>query len=121
VADILHRSGEKSVTGRRITVRDFPRFGSGRQQQPGGVRVLPDFCNAAQGWIPLTNPFGSLLTDLPNPGGGTYGKYYSLTKLKDPRVNILPYSIRYLLEFAVPNCDNFRFSRQMWKKSWIGK
>jgi hypothetical protein len=35
------------------------------------------------------NPFGSLLTDLPKPGGGTYGKYYSLPKLNDPRVGKL--------------------------------
>jgi len=100
-------------TARRIIVRDFPGFG--RQQQPGGVRVL---ASAASGLLQggsrmasshaTENPYGSLLTDLPKPGGGTYGKYYSLTKLNDPRVDILPYSIRYLLESAIRNCDNFQ-------------
>lgn len=32
------------------------------------------------------NPFSSLVTDLPKSGGGSYGKYYSLVKLNDPRV-----------------------------------
>jgi hypothetical protein len=32
------------------------------------------------------NPFSSLVTELPKPEGGSYGKYYSLTKLNDPRL-----------------------------------
>jgi len=32
------------------------------------------------------NPFSNLVTDLPKPEGGSYGKYYSLTKLNDPRL-----------------------------------
>eukprot|EP00897_Mesotaenium_endlicherianum_P009974 jgi/Mesen1/9004/ME000563S08327 len=54
------------------------------------------------------NPFKDLVTDLPKPEGGIYGKYYSLPKLNDPRLEKLPFSIRYLLESAVRNCDNFQ-------------
>lgn len=32
------------------------------------------------------NPFSSLVTDLPKPEGGSYGKYYSLPKLNDSRL-----------------------------------
>ncbi|CAM6086179.1 unnamed protein product [Calypogeia fissa] len=56
------------------------------------------------------NPFKKVLTDLPKPGGGSYGKYYSLPKLNDKRIDKLPYSIRILLESAVRNCDNFSVS-----------
>jgi aconitate hydratase len=87
-------------------------FRSGR---PLGVRVLASASlGILQGGSRMAsshateNPFGSLLTDLPKPGGGTYGKYYSLPKLNDPRVDTLPYSIRYLLESAIRNCDNFQ-------------
>jgi len=58
------------------------------------------------------NPFSSLVTDLPKPDGGSYGKYYSLVKLNDPRVDSLPYSIRYLLESAIRNCDNFQVLKE---------
>ncbi|KAG6546247.1 hypothetical protein Mapa_012286 [Marchantia paleacea] len=54
------------------------------------------------------NPFNEVLTDLPKPGGGSYGKFYSLPKLGDKRIDKLPYSIRILLESAVRNCDNFQ-------------
>ncbi|XP_024384493.1 putative aconitate hydratase, cytoplasmic [Physcomitrium patens] len=54
------------------------------------------------------NPFSNLVTDLPKASGGSYGQYYSLVKLNDPRVDELPYSIRYLLESAIRNCDNFQ-------------
>nr|XP_024396605.1 putative aconitate hydratase, cytoplasmic [Physcomitrium patens]PNR39944.1 hypothetical protein PHYPA_020224 [Physcomitrium patens] len=58
------------------------------------------------------NPFSSLITDLPKPDGGSYGKFYSLVKLNDPRVDSLPYSIRYLLEAAIRNCDNFQVTKE---------
>lgn len=32
------------------------------------------------------NPFKENLTSLPKPGGGEYGKFYSLPSLKDPRI-----------------------------------
>ncbi|KAI3992752.1 hypothetical protein MKX01_021713 [Papaver californicum] len=54
------------------------------------------------------NAFKGLLTSLPKPGGGEFGKYYSLTALNDPRVDKLPYSIKILLESAIRNCDNFQ-------------
>ncbi|KAI3891410.1 hypothetical protein MKW92_013345 [Papaver armeniacum] len=52
-----------------------------------------------------------LLTSLPKPGGGEFGKYYSLTALNDPRVDKLPYSIKILLESAIRNCDNFQVTK----------
>uniref|UniRef100_K4A0R3 aconitate hydratase n=1 Tax=Setaria italica TaxID=4555 RepID=K4A0R3_SETIT len=54
--------------------------------------------------------FGHVLTSLPKPGGGEYGKYYSLPTLNDPRIERLPYSIRYLLESAICNCDGFQIT-----------
>ncbi|KAG0568151.1 hypothetical protein KC19_7G190400 [Ceratodon purpureus] len=61
---------------------------------------------------PHDNPFSNLVTDLPNAAGGIYGHYYSLVKLNDPRVDALPYSIRYLLESAIRNCDNFQVLKE---------
>ncbi|TVU38889.1 hypothetical protein EJB05_12284, partial [Eragrostis curvula] len=58
------------------------------------------------------NCFGHVLTSLPNPGGGEYGKYYSLPALNDPRIDRLPYSIRYLLESAIRNCDGFQITEE---------
>ncbi|KAL6843368.1 hypothetical protein ACP4OV_027081 [Aristida adscensionis] len=52
--------------------------------------------------------FKNILTSLPKPGGGEYGKFFSLPALNDPRVDKLPYSIRILLESAIRNCDNFQ-------------
>ncbi|GMY11163.1 aconitate hydratase 1 [Fagus crenata] len=54
------------------------------------------------------NPFKSILKTLEKPGGGEFGKYYSLTALNDPRIDKLPYSIRILLESAIRNCDEFQ-------------
>ncbi|KAK7320370.1 hypothetical protein VNO77_29786 [Canavalia gladiata] len=63
--------------------------------------------------------FKGILTSLPKPGGGEYGKFYSLPALNDPRIDSidelyiwhiqdrLPYSIRILLESAIRNFDNF--------------
>nr|CAB3454447.1 unnamed protein product [Digitaria exilis] len=56
--------------------------------------------------------FGHVLTSLPKPGGGEYGKYYSLPALNDPRIERLPYSIRYLLESAIRNCDGFQITEK---------
>ncbi|XP_034684539.1 aconitate hydratase 1 [Vitis riparia] len=55
-----------------------------------------------------SNPFASILKTLEKPGGGEFGKYYSLPALGDPRVDKLPYSIRILLESAIRNCDEFQ-------------
>uniref|UniRef100_A0A6N2N4D9 Aconitate hydratase n=1 Tax=Salix viminalis TaxID=40686 RepID=A0A6N2N4D9_SALVM len=48
---------------------------------------------------------------LPKPGGGEFGKFYSLPALNDPRIDKLPYSIKILLESAIRNCDNFHVTK----------
>ncbi|KAK4743633.1 hypothetical protein SAY87_009945 [Trapa incisa] len=58
------------------------------------------------------NPFKGILTALPKPGGGEFGKFYSLPALNDPRIDKLPYSIRILLESAIRNCDNFQVTKE---------
>ncbi|KAK6919364.1 Aconitase A/isopropylmalate dehydratase small subunit, swivel domain [Dillenia turbinata] len=62
------------------------------------------------------HPFKGIFTSLPKPGGGEFGKFYSLPALNDPRIDKLPYSIRILLESAIRNCDNFQV-----KKEDVGK
>ncbi|KAG8046690.1 hypothetical protein GUJ93_ZPchr0008g12296 [Zizania palustris] len=57
------------------------------------------------------HPFKTILTTLPKPGGGEYGRFYSLPALNDPRIDKLPYSIRILLESAIRNCDNFQVTQ----------
>ncbi|RAL41828.1 hypothetical protein DM860_009010 [Cuscuta australis] len=58
------------------------------------------------------NPFKGILTSLPKPGGGEFGKFYSLPALNDSRIDKLPYSIRILLESAIRNCDNFQVKKE---------
>ncbi|MBA0575249.1 hypothetical protein Golob_024508, partial [Gossypium lobatum] len=58
------------------------------------------------------HPFKAVLTSLPRPGGGEFGKFYSLPALNDPRIDKLPYSIRILLESAIRNCDNFQVKKE---------
>lgn len=58
------------------------------------------------------NPFKGTLTSLPKPGGGEFGKFYSLPALNDPRIDKLPYSIRILLESAIRNCDGFQVKKE---------
>nr|BAJ85661.1 predicted protein [Hordeum vulgare subsp. vulgare] len=55
--------------------------------------------------------YSNILTSLPKPGGGEYGKFYSLPALNDPRIDKLPYSIRILLESAIRNCDGFQVTK----------
>ncbi|XP_027061584.1 putative aconitate hydratase, cytoplasmic isoform X2 [Coffea arabica] len=57
------------------------------------------------------HPYKGILTRLPKPGGGDFGKFYSLPALNDPRIDKLPYSIRILLESAIRNCDNFQVTK----------
>ena len=41
--------------------------------------------------------FKAILTSLPKPGGGEFGKFYSLPALNDPRLGMLPrFSILYV-------------------------
>ncbi|KAL5577754.1 hypothetical protein UlMin_019453 [Ulmus minor] len=56
--------------------------------------------------------FENIVTSLPKPGGGEFGKFYSLPALNDPRIGRLPYSIRILLESAIRNCDNFEVTKE---------
>lgn len=58
------------------------------------------------------HPFKGIFTSLPKPGGGEFGKFYSLPALNDPRIDKLPYSIRILLESAIRNCDNFQVTKE---------
>ncbi|KAL3851208.1 hypothetical protein ACJIZ3_013090 [Penstemon smallii] len=58
------------------------------------------------------HPFNGILSGLPKPGGGEFGKFYSLTALNDPRIEKLPYSIKILLESAIRNCDNFQVTKE---------
>ncbi|KAA8523674.1 hypothetical protein F0562_010097 [Nyssa sinensis] len=57
------------------------------------------------------NAFKGILTSLPKPGGGEFGKFYSLPALNDPRIDKLPYTIKILLESAIRNCDNFQVTK----------
>ncbi|KAF9688294.1 hypothetical protein SADUNF_Sadunf02G0182600 [Salix dunnii] len=57
------------------------------------------------------HPFKGIFTSLPKPGGGEFGKFYSLPALNDPRIDKLPYSIKILLESAIRNCDNFQVTK----------
>ncbi|KAL3508482.1 hypothetical protein ACH5RR_027883 [Cinchona calisaya] len=57
------------------------------------------------------HPFKEILTTLRKPGGGDFGKFFSLPALNDPRIDKLPYSIRILLESAIRNCDNFQVTK----------
>ncbi|EYU24785.1 hypothetical protein ABFS82_13G017400 [Erythranthe guttata] len=57
------------------------------------------------------NAFKGIFTSLPKPGGGEFGKFYSLPALNDPRIDKLPYSIRILLESAIRNCDGFQVTK----------
>ena len=51
------------------------------------------------------NPFAHLERQI-EVDGKTY-KYFSIPGLEDKRIELLPYSIRVLLESAIRNCDEF--------------
>ncbi|KAK9024688.1 hypothetical protein V6N11_004846 [Hibiscus sabdariffa] len=87
-------------------------------RSPGSLRVQ------ARNPVPVTekfhrriattaseHPFKGVVSSLPKPGGGVFGKFYSLPALNDPRIDRLPYSIRILLESAIRNCDNFQVTK----------
>ncbi|KAG6392031.1 hypothetical protein SASPL_146234 [Salvia splendens] len=58
------------------------------------------------------HPFNGILSGLPRPAGGEFGKFYSLPALNDPRIEKLPFSIKILLESAIRNCDNFQVTKE---------
>ncbi|GKV42686.1 hypothetical protein SLEP1_g50066 [Rubroshorea leprosula] len=61
--------------------------------------------------IASEHAFKDILTSLPKPGGGEFGKFFSLPALTDLRIDQLPSSIRILLESAIRNCDNFQVTK----------
>ncbi|KAJ3679381.1 hypothetical protein LUZ60_017392 [Juncus effusus] len=85
-------------------------FGVGVSRIGGAPAVLERF-ERKFATMANENPFKGILTSLPKPGGGEYGKFFSLPALNDPRVEKLPYSIRILLESAIRNCDNFQVTK----------
>ncbi|GMP65353.1 hypothetical protein CsSME_00026180 [Camellia sinensis var. sinensis] len=64
-----------------------------RSSAPGGVTVA----TAAS-----ENPFKGIFTNLPKPGGGEFGKFYSLPALNDPRIGICT-SLLYQDTFGICN------------------
>ncbi|AQK50307.1 Putative aconitate hydratase, cytoplasmic-like [Zea mays] len=87
-----------------------PRFAGARAQIGAAVPAVEQFQRrmATQATV---HAFKDILTSLPKPGGGEYGKFYSLPALNDPRIDKLPYSVRILLESAIRNCDNFQVTK----------
>ncbi|CDP10817.1 unnamed protein product [Coffea canephora] len=79
------------------------------------IRTTSPACNGfyrKMATMASENPFKGTLTSLPKPGGGEFGKFYSLPALNDPRIDKLPYSIRILLESAIRNCDGFQVKKE---------
>ncbi|KAL7250267.1 hypothetical protein ACSBR1_012299 [Camellia fascicularis] len=58
------------------------------------------FCGGVTASIGIfEHAFKGILTGLPKPGGGEFGKFYSLPTLNDPRI-------------AIRNCDNFQVTKE---------
>ncbi|KAM1010188.1 hypothetical protein ACFX2I_045629 [Malus domestica] len=101
--------------------RSFPRWSHGgvhwrspytlRSQIRAVAPVIEQFQRKIAS-MASENPFKANLTSLPKPGGGEFGKFYSLPSLNDPRIDKLPYSIRILLESAIRNCDGFQVKKE---------
>ncbi|XP_037405304.1 putative aconitate hydratase, cytoplasmic isoform X2 [Triticum dicoccoides] len=107
---VVEKLGQGRSVGPSLPVPGRSRDGflarRGRQQPaaaPCGSAV-----EGAGAAAPATDRFANTLTSLPKPGGGEYGKFYSIPALNDPKVDKLPYCIRILLESAVRNYDNFQ-------------
>uniref|UniRef100_A0A672NHQ8 aconitate hydratase n=1 Tax=Sinocyclocheilus grahami TaxID=75366 RepID=A0A672NHQ8_SINGR len=58
----------------------------------------------------MTNPYAYIIEPL-DPQKPDH-KFFNLKKLKDPRYDQLPFSIRVLLESAVRNCDGFLVKKE---------
>ncbi|KAG0449007.1 hypothetical protein HPP92_027539 [Vanilla planifolia] len=67
------------------------------------------------------NSYEGILTRLKKPGGGDFGKYYSLPALDDPRIDRLPYSIKILLSRQFGTAMSSRLQGKTWRRSLIGK
>ncbi|KAJ1267641.1 hypothetical protein BS78_07G072900 [Paspalum vaginatum] len=98
----LSRTARWSGTG--------PRFAGARAQIGAAVPPVERF-QRRMATQATEHAFKNILTSLPKPGGGEFGKFYSLPALNDPRIDKLPYSIRILLESAIRNCDNFQVTK----------
>jgi aconitate hydratase len=81
------------------------------RQQIGAVAPAVERFQRRMATSATEHAFKNILTSLPKPGGGEYGKFYSLPALNDPRIDKLPYSIRILLESAIRNCDDFQVTK----------
>ncbi|KAM3348936.1 hypothetical protein ACQJBY_022247 [Aegilops geniculata] len=108
-AIVVEKLGQGRSVGPSLPVPRRSRDGflarRGRQQPAAAP------CGSAvegAGAAPATDRFAKTLTSLPKPGGGEYGKFYSIPALNDPKIDKLPYCIRILLESAVRNYDNFQ-------------
>ncbi|KAH7663292.1 Aconitate hydratase protein [Dioscorea alata] len=89
-----HAGGGRSPLSHRAQIRSSAALARGFERR---------FASMA-----TKNSYEGILTRLAKPGGGEFGKYYSLPALDDPRIDRLPYSIRILLESAIRNCDEFQ-------------
>ncbi|KAI8011734.1 hypothetical protein LOK49_LG06G00469 [Camellia lanceoleosa] len=104
------RSSPFSINYRSLYLRhSVPRW-SPRAQIRASAPVIERFERKIS-TMASENPFKGIFTSLPKPGGGEFGKFYSLPALNDPRIDKLPYSIRILLESAIRNCDNFQVTK----------
>ncbi|ESQ36924.1 hypothetical protein EUTSA_v10002387mg [Eutrema salsugineum] len=120
-------SSPSSLLGRRSfatsspTFRSLPRWSHCLHSRPYSFRfssqiraVSPVLDRLERNFSSMASehPFKGIFTSLPKPGGGEFGKFYSLPALNDPRIDKLPYSIRILLESAIRNCDNFQVTKE---------
>ncbi|XP_028056938.1 aconitate hydratase, cytoplasmic-like [Camellia sinensis] len=104
------RASPFSINCRSLYLRhSVPRW-SPRSQIRASAPVIERFERKIS-TMASENPFKGIFTSLPKPGGGEFGKFYSLPALNDPRIDKLPYSIRILLESAIRNCDNFQVTQ----------
>ncbi|KAK8622909.1 hypothetical protein V6N13_117806 [Hibiscus sabdariffa] len=78
---------------------------------PSSIDLVDNKPMAPPGQYASKHAFKAILTSLPNPNGGEFGKFFSLSALNDPRIDRLPYSIRILVESAIRNCDNFQVTK----------
>ncbi|XP_066353389.1 putative aconitate hydratase, cytoplasmic [Miscanthus floridulus] len=88
-----------------------PRFAGARAQIGAATVPAVERFQRRMATQATEHAFKDILTSLPKPGGGEYGKFYSLPALNDQRIDKLPYSIRILLESAIRNCDNFQVTK----------
>lgn len=62
--------------------------------------ILFDIKNAAS-----EHAYKDILTSLPKPGGGDYGKYYSLPALNDPRIGMVTRELLAVMPSYLFSCE----------------